>query len=184
MRNTTVIGVVGMPGSGKSVVDDVAENLGFSIVIMGDIIREEVVKRGLKPTSENIGKMMLQIRTEEGQAAVAKKCILEIKSAKSQGIIVDGIRSLAEVKLFRRTFPKFKLLSIHSSPKTRFHRIFNRRRSDDPSNWTIFADRDFRELNVGIGPVIAMADHVIPNEESLHRFTSRVRSFLEANINE
>jgi dephospho-CoA kinase len=173
-----------MPGSGKSVVDDVAENLGFSIVIMGDIIREEVVKRGLKPTSENLGKIMLQLRKEEGQAAVAKKCIPEIKRANGQGIIVDGIRSLAEVQLFRRTFPKFILLSIHSSPKTRLHRIFNRRRSDAPSNWTIFADRDCRELNVGIGPVIAMADYVISNEESLRQFTSRVRSFLKAYINE
>jgi dephospho-CoA kinase len=173
-----------MPGSGKSVVDAVAKKLGFSIVIMGDIIREEVVKRGLQPTSENIGKIMLQIRTEEGQVAVAKKCIPKIKNSKSKGIIVDGIRSLAEVMLFRRTFPTFTLLSIHSSPKTRFHRIFNRRRSDDPSNWTIFADRDFRELNVGIGPVIAMADHVIPNEESLRHFTNKVRGFLKANINE
>ncbi|MCK5625280.1 flagellar hook-basal body complex protein FliE [Candidatus Bathyarchaeota archaeon] len=184
MRNKTVIGVVGMPGSGKSIVDDVAVKLGFSIVIMGDIIREAVEKKGLKPTSENIGKIMLEIRAEEGQDAVAEKCIQKIKTVKSQEIIVDGIRSLAEVKLFRKTFPKFKLLSIHSSPKTRFHRIFNRGRSDDPSNWTIFADRDFRELSVGIGPVIAMADHVITNEGNLRRFTSRVRSFMKANINE
>jgi dephospho-CoA kinase len=184
LRNKTVIGVVGMPGSGKSVVDAVAGKLGFSIVIMGDIIRDEVVKKGLKPTSKNFGKMMIQIRTEDGQAAVAKKCILKIKTFKSQRIIVDGIRSLAEVKLFRKTFPNFKLISIHSSPKTRFHRIFNRRRSDDPSNWKIFTDRDFRELNLGIGSVIAMADHVILNEGSLCRFTSRVQSFMKENINE
>lgn len=173
-----------MPGSGKSVVDAVAKDLGFSIVIMGDIIREEVVKRGLLPTSENLGKVMLQLRKEEGLAAVAKKCIPQIKHAKGHGIIVDGIRSLEEVLLFRRIFPKFKLLSIHSSPKTRFHRIFNRRRSDDPSNWTIFQDRDNRELNVGIGPVIAMADYVITNEDTLSHFSSRVRNFLKANMNE
>ncbi len=171
-----------MPGSGKSVVDAVAEKLGFSVVIMGDIIRGEVVKKGLKPTSKNFSKMMIQIRTEEGQAAVAKKCILKIKTIKSQRIIVDGIRSLAEVKLFRRTFPNFKLISIHSSPKTRFHRIFNRRRSDDPSNWKIFIDRDFRELNLGIGSVITMADYVLSNDGSLRRFTSRVQSFMKKNI--
>jgi dephospho-CoA kinase len=179
-----VIGVVGMPGSGKSVVDDVAKNLGFSIVIMGDIIRAEVVKRGLQPTSENMSKMMLQIRTEEGQAAVAKKCIPKIINAPSQDIIVDGIRSLAEVKLFKQTFHNFKLLTIHSSPQTRFHRLFNRKRSDDPSDWKLFTDRDSREFKVGIGPVIAIADYVIQNEESLRRFKSRVRSFLKATKNE
>ena len=172
-----------MPGSGKSIVDAVAGKLGFSIVIMGDIIRDEVVKKGLKPTSKNIGKMMIQVRTEEGQAAVAKKCIQKIETSKNQKIIIDGLRSLVEVKLFRKTFPKFKLLSIHSSPKTRFHRIFNRKRSDDPSNWTIFMDRDFRELSIGIGSVIAMADHVIPNDGNIRQFTSKVRSFMKKNIN-
>jgi len=179
-----VIGVVGMPGSGKSVVDDVAEKLGFSVIIMGDIIREEVVKRGLKPTSKNIGKIMLQIRKEEGPAVVAERCILKIKSIDSQGIVVDGIRSLAEVKMLKKEFSKIKLLSIHSSPETRFQRIFNRRRSDDPLNWQVFTDRDHRELKVGIGPVIAMADYVISNEESLDKFKIRIRKFLKASISE
>ena len=179
-----VIGVVGMPGSGKGVVDDVAKELGFSVVIMGDIIREEAVKRGLEPTSENVGRIMLQIRREEGPAVVAERCIPRIKSAESQGIVVEGIRSLAEVEVFRREFPKFKLLSIHSSPETRFQRTFNRRRSDDPSNWQVFADRDLRELKVGIGSAIAIADHVIPNEGSLRQFKMRVRRFLKASLSE
>ena len=184
MCTKIIIGIIGMPGSGKSVVDAVAKNLGFSIVIMGDIIREEVVKQGLPPTSENMGKMMLQLRKEEGQAAVAKKCIPTIKNASSQEIIVDGIRSLAEVRLFRKTFPNFKLLSIHSSPHTRFHRLFNRRRSDDPLDWKLFSERDSKELQVGIGQVMVMADYVIQNEDSLRRFKSRIRSFLKATQHE
>jgi dephospho-CoA kinase len=177
-----VIGVVGMPGSGKGVLGDVARELGFSVVIMGDTVREEVAKRELEPTPENVGRIMLQIRREKGPAIVAERCITRIKSAESQGIVVEGIRSLAEVEVFRREFPKFKLLSIHSSPETRFQRIFNRRRSDDPSNWQVFTDRDLRELKVGIGSAAAMADYVILNEGSLRQFKMRVKRLLKASL--
>ena len=34
-----VIGVTGMPGSGKSVVSRVGEGLGMKVVRMGDVIR-------------------------------------------------------------------------------------------------------------------------------------------------
>ncbi len=179
-----IIGIVGMPGSGKGVVNEVAKKLGFSVVIMGDIIREEGVKRGLESTSKNVGRIMLQIRRDEDPAVVAERCIPKIKNIKSQRIVIEGIRSLAEVEVFRREFPKFKLLSIHSSSETRYQRTHNRRRSDDPSNWQVFADRDLRELKVGIGSAIAMADHIISNDGSLTQFKMKVTKFLKANLSE
>ena len=36
-----VIGLAGMPGSGKSLVVETAHELGYAIVVMGDVIREE-----------------------------------------------------------------------------------------------------------------------------------------------
>jgi dephospho-CoA kinase len=42
-----------------------------------------------------------------------------------------------------------------------------------------FAVRDERELMVGLGSAIAMADHVITNEGTLEQFKKRMRMFLE-----
>jgi len=173
-----VIGVVGMPGAGKSLVASLAEESGISVVIMGDVIREEALLRGLELTSENIGQVMLNIRSKEGPAVVAKRCIPKINSKKSNIVLVEGVRSLDEVIEFKRNFTVFKLLAVHSSPQTRFTRLFNRNRSDDPVSKRVFEQRDARELSVGIGSAIAMADHVIVNECNKKEFLEKVSLLL------
>ncbi len=184
MISRKVVGIVGMPGSGKSIADGVAKEMGFSVVIMGDVIREEVEKRGLESTPENVGIVMIEIRREDGPAVVAKRCISRIQSLPNRDIIVEGIRNLDEVYEFRIYFPDFKLIAIHASPKTRFHRIFNRNRSDDSMDWQTFAKRDLREIEVGIGSAIAIADYAIVNEDSRTLFKINVGKCLKAIMSE
>jgi dephospho-CoA kinase len=159
-----VLGLTGMPGSGKSVVVKVAKILGYDCVAMGDVVREEAKVRGLEPTPENIGHVMLQLRHMEGTGAIATRSIPRIEKTKTQKVIVDGIRSLPEVEEFRKHFQKFKLIAIHASPETRFKRLYHRRRGDDTPDWDVFYERDMRELSVGLGGAIALAEYVIVNE--------------------
>ncbi|MFH0896583.1 MAG: AAA family ATPase [Candidatus Bathyarchaeota archaeon] len=184
MISKRVVGIVGMPGSGKSVADGVAKEMDFFVIIMGDIIREETAKRGLDPTPENIGKVMVEIRREEGSVVVAKRCNPKIQGLPNMNIIVEGIRNLAEVNEFHSQFPGFKLIAIHASPVTRFNRIFNRNRSDDAMNWQTFVNRDLREIEVGIGSAIALADYAIVNEDSSSCFKTNIRRCLKAIISE
>lgn len=180
MSYDQIIGIVGMPGSGKSVFDSIAKELGFTIIIMGDIIREEVNRRGLALSPNNIGKIMMEIRKEEGDAVVAKRCILKIKESKNRKIVIDGVRSLVEVEEFKRNFPEFELVYIQSSPEIRFQRITNRRRSDDSQSKSAFLERDNREFKVGIGSALAIANHIITNEGTLYQFRLKVKNFLKA----
>jgi len=175
-----VIGVAGMPGAGKATVKTTAESMGCSVVVMGDEVREETRRRGLEPTPENIGKIMLQLREEEGSATVARRCIPKIENAKSNIVLVDGVRSLSEVDEFKRLFRDFALIAVHSAPETRFQRLSKRKRSDDPQGWDVFWQRDLRELSVGQGDVIAVADYMIVNEGLYDEFKTRVHEVLEA----
>lgn len=184
MARFKILGIVGMPGAGKSVAADVGKTLGFTIVVMGDAVRKETARRGLKLTPENLGRIMIEMREEEGAAVVAKRSITKIAEGSGGRIIVEGVRSLAEVEEFRKHFPTFKLLSIHASPETRFRRIYQRGRSDDSMNRRAFAGRDERELMVGLGSAIAMADHVITSEGTLTQYKKRVRTFLEEYLRE
>jgi len=168
-----------MPGAGKSVAVNVAHQMGCAVVVMGDEIREEAKRRRLKPTPENMGRLMLKLREEEGAAAVAKRCVPKIENASQRVVLVDGVRSLHEVEEFKRHFPNFTLLAIHASPKTRFKRLFRRKRSDAPRSWESFKNRDLRELKVGLGEVIALADCLIVNEGALDEFKANVHKFLE-----
>lgn len=96
-----VVGLAGMPGSGKSLVVETARELGYAIVVMGDVIREETAKRGLQLTPQNVGKVMLQLRAESGNAVVAMKCIPKIEEQAGTKVLVDGLRSLYEVDAFK-----------------------------------------------------------------------------------
>ena len=179
MKDKVVVGVAGMPGSGKGAFRRTLQKMGYPVVIMGDEVREEAKRRNLKPTPKNLGKVMLNLRATEGPAAVAKRCIPKLKKA-TEGIVgVDGIRSLHEVEEFRKHFPSFILIFIHSSPKTRYQRLFRRRRSDDPESWETFIQRDLRELGVGMGAVIATADHMIVNEGTLAQLKKKIQHVLK-----
>jgi len=178
MNDRLVVGLAGMPGSGKSVVIAVAKGSSYGVVVMGDVVRDEAVSRHLELTQENLGKIMLELRQKEGNSVIAKRCIQKIQNTKTPKVIVDGIRSLSEVEEFKKHFPKFTLLAIHSSPETRFKRLYRRQRTDDPENWEIFRERDKRELSVGLGEAIAMAEYLTINEEKLDIVKEKIREVL------
>ena len=173
-----VIGLAGMPGSGKSLVVETARELGYAIVIMGDVIREETLKLGLDLTPQNVGKVMLQMRADGGVTVVAQKCIPKIEAQENSKVLIDGLRSLHEAEAFKNHFAKFSIAAVHASPETRFARLSNRRRSDDSNGWTIFHERDMRELGVGLGTVIAMAEQMIINDASVDEVKARVAEAL------
>ncbi len=179
MKGKVVVGVAGMPGAGKGAFRRVIQRMGHPVVIMGDEVREEAKRRNLKPTPENLGKVMLQLREVEGPAAVAKRCIPKLKKTKEEVVVVDGIRSLHEVEEFKKHFPNFTIIALHTSPKTRYQRLSQRKRSDDPKSWETFMQRDLRELSVGLGAVIATADHTIVNEGTLAQLRSRIQRVLK-----
>jgi dephospho-CoA kinase len=173
-----VVCVAGMAGSGKSVVVNVATRTGYGVVAMGNEVRMEARKRGLELTPENLGRVMLDLRQKEGDAAVAKRCIPRIESAGKDKVIVDGVRSLAEVEEFRKRFPNLALIAVHSSPEARFARLTRRQRTDDPEEWRVFHDRDLRELGVGLGSAIAMAEYMIVNEGDLQQAKTHAAQIL------
>ena len=156
--------------------------MGCATVVMGDVVREETRRRNLEPTPENVGAVMLKLREEEGPAVVAKRCISKIEGSRENVVVVDGVRSLEEVNEFKRHFPNFTLIALHASPHTRFRRLFRRRRSDDPSDRRTFEERDVRELGVGLGNVLALADYVVINEGTRDELRRKISYVLEGKV--
>lgn len=160
-----IIAITGMPGAGKSTAARALESLNLRKVVMGDVIREETKRRGLAPDSKNTGAVMKELREKLGEGAVAELTLQSIEALGEDAVIVDGIRSIAEVEIFRRN-ADVVLLAIHASRKRRFELLKERGRSDDPLNWETFLVRDERELAVGIGRAIALADEIVSNEHT------------------
>ena len=144
--NRLIIGLTGMPGSGKSIVVEAAREIGYDIITMGDVVREETANDGLDPTPSNIGEVMLGLRKKGGKGVIAKKCIPRIEQKSNSKIMIDGLRSYAEAEVFKKRYSNFTLVTVHSSPQTRFERLTTRGRSDDTRNWEVFEERDKTNL--------------------------------------
>jgi dephospho-CoA kinase len=161
-----IVAITGMPGAGKSSAAKALEVHGFKrIVVMGDVIREEARRRGLEPDERNTGKMMLELREKFGPGAVAEVCLRSLKDVREEVVVVDGIRSFAEVEVFARE-GTVKLLAIAASRDRRFKLLTERGRSDAPASRTGFDERDERELSVGVGNAVALADESLSNERA------------------
>ena len=160
-----IVCLTGMPGAGKSTVASFLKERGFSVITMGDAVREEAKRQGLEPTDANLGSMMIKLRQDLGQGAVAHLILKKLeRDGNTSNLVIDGIRSIPEVEVLK-TVGTVKLLAIHASQDTRFRHLVDRKRSDAPASSSEFAGRDKRELSVGISEAIALADETISNNE-------------------
>lgn len=171
-----IVGLTGMPGSGKSVFVETAKKKGFDVVRMGDVVWEHVKKRGLILNDENVGRVADEERKKFGYGIWAERTLPLIKNEET---VIDGIRSVEEVRVFKKHFPDFIVVSVHSSPGTRFQRIMKRKRVDDPFSKEKFDERDKRELSWGIDEVIVLSDIMIVNEGGVDDFKREVEKILE-----
>ena len=157
-----IVCLTGMPGSGKTTIATGLKSKGFEVINMGDAVRTEAQKRNLEPTSQNLGKLMLELREKNGAGAIAELIQSQITNSHSDVIIIDGVRSNSEIDVFKK-IGTVKILSTHGSTDTRFKFLQDRGRSDDPKTRDIFDKRDTREISVGISTSIALADESISN---------------------
>lgn len=174
-----VIGVVGMPASGKGEFSRIAQDAGIPVIVMGDMIRKAVREAGLEPNDTNFGATANRLRAERGMDAIAQLCVPEIRRLNAPLSLVDGIRGDTEVALFRKNFGGFTLISIESPFEKRLERIAARARSDDFTNADALKNRDQRELGWGLGKALEQADIRIRNEGTLEEFERDVKHILE-----
>ena len=180
---TKILGVTGMPGSGKSEFAHFAEELGYHTVVMGDVIRAKIIEKGYEPTPEMSAKYMIQLREEFGETAVAHLTCIAIDKMVAEGknrLVIDGIRSQSEVTHFRNHLNNsFVIIAIHVDPELRFKRLKVRGRKDAPITENDFIKRDEAELKLGLGETIAFSNYIIPNNKTLDDFKEKSFSLLK-----
>ncbi|WP_424002478.1 AAA family ATPase [Haloarcula salina] len=177
----TVIGIVGLPGSGKSEAANVAAEMGVPVVTMGDVIREECRDRGLDPAADH-GTVAKALREENGPAAIAERSLPIIEDALDDHdtVLVDGLRSDVEAEAFASAFgDDFLLVEVDAPFELRAERLDLRGRDASAADGgESLEDRDERELGFGMGEAMEMADVTIENTETLAAFQRTVRTLL------
>ena len=179
MSDTQVVATVGLPGSGKGEAAAVARERGLPVVTMGDVIREACRARGLDPDTHH-GEIAQKLREEGGPDAIAARSIPQVREAldESDTVLVDGVRSDAEVDRFEAAFgDAFLLVSIEAPFEVRAERV-ERRGRDDPDAETL-RERDQRERGFGMDAAMERADVTVENTGSLAAFRERIGEVLD-----
>jgi dephospho-CoA kinase len=167
--------IVGMPASGKNIARQYAESKGLPYFGTGDLVRQEVSRRGLEPTAENTARISTELRGKDGQGVTRLALSAALESGSPVGFL-EGMRSWPEIELIRRQADAV-VVAFLAPRETRLRRILSRGRRDDlPGH---FQERDFREIDYGAAVPIALADEYILNtggmEEALRALDEIVK---------
>jgi len=146
------------------------------------VVWGEIKHRGLKLNEANVGVVANELRKREGPAAIATRCIplIEERGKGRQAVVVDGIRSSAEVEEFRKIFGnRFYLLAVLASEQKRYSRTVARERADDVRSLEAFREKDARELSWGLNEALSSPDFTLSNEGTLAEHRRRAAEIIK-----
>ncbi len=162
-------------GSGKSTIVDALLKLGYKLVTLSDMVREEARRLGITEERENLMSVGQSLRHEFGAGILAARALDKIKKESGDKWIVDGIRNPAEVIELRK-HPDFILIANTAPENKIIERIFYRKRADDTLDKEAIKKKLRRELGEGeppdgqqVGKCIEMADYVFDNVMPLEK---------------
>ncbi|MHA1686326.1 MAG: hypothetical protein ACTSYD_07920 [Candidatus Heimdallarchaeaceae archaeon] len=185
--------LVGLPSSGKtSHGTRLMELMNIPLLETGHAVYYELRKHQLDATHENTTRIIQQCLSQDPTYFLKK--ILQQDFHRYDGksaLLISGVKSPNETKYLREKFGATNVIIIgfHATQKTRFLRIKNQSRHDssrfqekdmednDLSQWQNFVDRDMREIKLGIGYNLALANEIIVTENCVWPFHSFEQSF-------
>ncbi|KAB8315223.1 AAA family ATPase [Tolypothrix campylonemoides VB511288] len=175
-----IIAIVGMPGSGKSVVASYLKDNGFPIIRFGEIIIREVEKRGLPITPQNEQIVREEIRRKQGMDVCAQIALplIKAKLLEDRLVIIDGLYSFSEYKTLKKEFDEELLVLAVFTPKAiRYQRLTLRQ--ERPLTIAEAEKRDFLEIEkIEKGGPIAMANITIINDGSQYQLYEQLDQLL------
>jgi dephospho-CoA kinase len=178
---TQIYGVTGMPLSGKTTVAEIMEEEGFAVLDMGEVVRIEMDKRGVD--AEKTGKFVNTMRDEHGMDAIAQLSVPylnEILEEKDK-VVITGMRGWDEKERFEKeTGEDIEIIAVWVSRNARKERREERQREEDVKG-DGFHERDLREVENGVGKLMALSDKIIENEGiSMEELREEVKNIVSA----
>jgi len=174
------VAVVGMCGSGKSVLCDYFCELGWSKVYFGGVTMTQLKKAGWEVNEVNERKMREQLREKYGMGAFAILLKDEILQKLEQGnVVLDGLYSWTEYKILKDLLgDNLVLLAVVTDCEVRKLRLAKRKIR--PLTAQEVDNRDMAEIeNSEKGGPIAKADRFVINNGTEEELKAQFNAFVQ-----
>lgn len=176
-----LIAIVGMSGTGKSVVTDYLESNNWKKLYFGGITYKLMEEAGIErtPDGKSEKEFREKLRHDHGRECYAKFLEPEIRDALKEGnVVLDGLYSWDEYTYLIERFPDLKLVCVVTDKNIRYDRVSQRK--DRPFDREAIEYRDISEIeNLAKGGPIAFADYYIINNGSVEEELERLKEILE-----
>lgn len=181
-----IIGLAGMPFSGKTVVSETLQELGYTQFKMGDVVRDKMREKDIEINNQNLREYGTKLRQENGRGHIAELCREPLDELLDQNekVVIDGLRSPESLKVFSRRFgDKFTSIGILVSPGVRYRRSegSDRDREDDDLNgMKDFRWRDKKEIEYGQAETIVLTEYYLVNQHIPEdEFVEKVKNLVD-----
>ncbi len=176
-----VICLVGLPGAGKSTIAKIIKkNFSASVFETGDVIREEIKRRGLRYTKENDENVSRWFHAGR-ERLIIRRTASKMKASGSGIAVVSGFFAPEEYRMLSGTGMTV-LIAIVADFRKRYMRELLRKRFASQTE-KYLRERDRRELGEGLGKLLKAADYRIINvsgkRELEKKVVALVRKILE-----
>lgn len=174
-----IVCIVGMPGSGKSLAAKIIKNkFNAYVVSSGDIIRDEIKRRGMKYTPESDMKIAHWFHIKGREKLIASRVCAKAKKSKKKIIVLEGFRSLKDIAPMKKLVGQRPIIiAIIGGFKTRYVRLSGRKRFAVEQKYLIA--RDKLELSHGLGQIIEKANYKINNNGTKAEFERRIIKLIK-----
>ena len=176
-----IVAIVGMCGSGKSVVTKTCVEQGWKMEYFGKITMDTLAEKDMEVTPENEKMVREGLRREYGPDAYAKKLLPIIhEDVKKRNTVLDGLYSWSEYTYLKKNLDSdFIVLAVITNKKDRYLRLTTR--EVRPLTNEQAEARDIAEIeNLEKGGPIAMADHFIMNAGSEADLKQATLDFIQS----
>lgn len=176
-----LLAVVGMSGTGKSVITEYLEENNYTKLYFGGITYKLMKEAGIERTEDGKSEKEFRekLREEHGPECYAKFLEPEIREAlKTSDVVLDGLYSWYEYKYLIERFENLKLICVVTDKQIRYDRVAVRK--DRPFDSEAIKYRDLSEIeNLYKGGPIAYADYYILNNHEKDKSIERLKEILE-----
>ncbi len=186
-----MLGFTGTFASGKdTAISLMAARFGKKAIQVStsDLAREEVRKKGLPLTRENIRVVANETRLKHGAGFFGKKAadMIKLNLPNFDVFLVSGTRSIGEIQALRQAFGKnFYLIAVDAPIKMRYKRVKKRaREGEHVLSFEEFKASQDKELrgeahSQNIAAVMKIADFTVQNNGSLEELEKKVVEILK-----